>query len=500
MNPIWRERIVALVAALVAVWLAYGLAEGALVLPLVAGAIAAAAIFVRLTSMSIDAIVVGGLLFGYIVGNRGFAQLMPVPGLPLLPAEMGLAVASGCLMWRCARDKSLPWCRDALNYALLSWIIVGSARFAFDLPRYGFVAVRDFATVYYVAFFFIVQQLGQDERARRFLLKSLLVASATLPLVFTLFEFFPEFFIGTLTIRGVPLIYFKGDIAPAFLAVGGILLFLGPAPRHQWWARPLAVAMILRVFIGDNRASLLGTVVALAWIARSRFRRFAFVQGGVVALVLLLLVGLATFTNNPWATTKVRSASERALSVVDLTGRFAYRQEESLSKSDNNQFRWVWWRTVVAETLATNPALGLGFGYDLARGFLQEYNPDMAEDFTARSPHSILVTSLGRMGLVGLVIFLWILALVFARTWRVMRDPASEPMEVALWAALWPIAISAGLGVVLEGPMGAVVFWSLLGLATTHRAPTPEAPGASEAAQLEESTPALETTSPRPSN
>ena len=53
-------------------------------------------------------------------------------------------------------------------------------------------------------------------------------------------------------------------------------------------------------------------------------------------------------------------------------------------KGDNNRFRSVWWRTVVAETLAENPAFGLGFGHDLARNFLREFNPEMADDFTAR--------------------------------------------------------------------------------------------------------------------
>src|SRR4051812_49184376 len=102
MNPIWRERLVAVIAALLAVWLAFDVAQGAIVLPLVVTAIGLAAILTRLTGISIDAIAISFLLLGYIIGNRGFAQLMPVPGVPLLPAEMGLAVASACLLWRCA--------------------------------------------------------------------------------------------------------------------------------------------------------------------------------------------------------------------------------------------------------------------------------------------------------------------------------------------------------------------------------------------------------------
>lgn len=471
MNPIWRDRLITAVGAIVAVWLTFYLAEGDLLLPLGAGVIALGLIFVRVTGVRIDAIAVGVLLFGYMVGNRGFAQLTPLPSLPILPAEIGLVVAAASIVWRCSRDKSLPWRRDALNHALLAWIIVGAVRIPFDISRYGFVALRDFATVYYVAFFFIVQHLSREEHIRRFLLRALFVASTCLPFAFMLSEMFPEFFLGTLVFRGVPLIYFKGDLAPTFLAVGGIFLYVTAPLRHRSWSRVLAIGMIGWVFIGDNRASMLGTLVGLAWIVRSRFRSLAFVQVGIVAFAFLLLVAIAGLFDNMWAAKKVRGLTERMMSVADVSGRFTYSEESSHIKSDNNQFRWIWWRTVVSETLAENPAFGLGFGYDLARGFLQEYNPDMAEDFTARSPHNILVTTMGRMGVIGLGILVWILMLIFFRTLHVVRARTSDATQVALWASIWPIAISSGLGVVLEGPMGAVVFWSLLGLASSYRSP-----------------------------
>jgi O-antigen ligase len=469
MNPYWRERIVAVGAALMAVWLAFDLAQGAIMMPLLVVAIALAAILTRMTGVGVDVIVISFLWMGYVIGNRGFAQLMPVPGVPLLPAEIGLAIATSCLLWRCARDKRLPWHRDSLNYALLAWMLVGTARVIFDFPHDGILALRDYATVYYVAFFFIVQQFAQDERTRHFLLKSLFVTSACLPVVFTLFELFPEFFLGKLLIRGVPLVFFKGDLAPTFLTVASILLFLTSPHQHRWWARPLAVVMLVWVFAGDNRASMLGAVVALAWLLRSRFRRFAIVQASVLAAALLVLVTVAGIGHHPWAVDRVRSMTERIISVVDISGHFSYQQEASISKTGNNQFRWVWWQTIAEETMSTNPALGLGFGYDLARGFLQEYNPELAEDFTARSPHNIFVTVLGRMGLVGFALFGWAVALIFLLTWRVVREPDADATSVALSVSVWPILISSCLGVVLEGPMGAVVFWSLLGLANGYQ-------------------------------
>jgi hypothetical protein len=81
------------------------------------------------------------------------------------------------------------------------------------------------------------------------------------------------------------------------------------------------------------------------------------------------------------------------------------------------------------------------------------------------------------MGAVGLASLLALVAVLGVRTWRVVRDPAVDPAALGLWAAVWVIFVSACFGVVLEGPMGAVVFWSLLGLACalTRRTPAPAA-------------------------
>jgi O-antigen ligase len=465
MKPLWRDRIIMVFAAALALGLGVQVAEEAWVAPVAVAALAAAFILVRLVGQPIDTIALGFLLAGYILGNRGFAQLMPIPGLPLLPAETGLALTAVCLVWRCVRERRLPWSREPLDLILLAWLLLGTVRVVLDAPRFGFVAVRDYAMVYYAAFFFIAREASRNTRSHRFLQRCVLGASALLPLVFVLFELLPDFFLNTLLVRGSPLVFFKGDLVTTFLGVGGVLLFLAAPPRWRAGARALAVTMIMLVLVSDARASTLGVIVALGWVAVSRFRRFAWVQVGVATLGLLLLGGFAACSDNAWAAQKTRGIVERAMTVVDFRSGFDYREAHSVSKSENNQFRWVWWRTVTGETFAQNPVFGLGFGYDLARGFLQTYNPEMADEFSARSPHNILVTILGRLGLAGLLIFLVFLGLLAARTWRVVRAPESDATQVAQWIALWPIVVSACFGVVLEGPMGAVLFWTLLGIA-----------------------------------
>jgi len=478
MSLLLRSRLIAIGAVAVAVWLAWELAAGYYLWPALASVFIACGTLVILLGVSLEGLVLGLLLFGYLVGNRGFAQLMVSPHLPLLPAEAGLLLAGPWLLVRSALGRTLPLRRDLLNAGVACWIIIGTARVCFDVRPYGFIALRDYAMCYYAAFFFLAQAAA-DGGAWPFLRRILLAACLVQPVASVLVEAQPDFFFSTLAVRGVPLIYFKGDLALTFTAVSAFVLYFLSRGRHRLWAWPLATIDLLYVIGGDNRASMLGVIAGLGWLAFSRARRFVWVQAGVIALAVLALSSLAMLTESRWAKGKFDAALERVASITDLAGQGTYSTAESGMKGDNNRFRAVWWRTVIADTVEQNPAFGLGFGHDLAASFLREYNPDMAEDFTARSPHSIVISAFGRMGAVGVASLLALVLVIGVRTWRVIRDPGVDATPLGLWAAIWVILVSACFGVVLEGPMGAVVFWSLLGIACTLRGPE-SAPGRRE--------------------
>lgn len=481
MNVALRLRLLALGAIVVAVWLAWQLAHENYALPAIVSALAAMGIVVVWLRAPLGAILLGFALFGYLVGNRGFAQLMPAPWLPLLPAEFVLLAAGAWWLVQCAFERRLPFRNEALNWVILGWLVAGTGRLMFDIRPFGLMAVRDYAMIYYASFFFLAQHLATDARARQLLLSVLVAASLAQPAAALLAELFPEFFLTTLVVRGNPLIYFKGDLALTFTVASALLLAFLVRKPQRWWAWPLATVELLYVMGGDNRASMLGAVVALGWLAWSRARRFVLAQIAVIALAFLSVTGLALLAENDWARVKYHGITERVVSLGDFFGGRTYVSEESFMKGDNNRFRVIWWRSVIDETLVENPIFGLGFGHDLARNFLQEYNPDMAEDFTARSPHSIAVSAFGRMGLVGFGLFLLLCGILTVRTFRAMRHPSTASPTLGLWTSLWAILVSACFGVVLEGPMGAVVFWTLLGLASATTPTSAEADPLAEA-------------------
>jgi len=464
LSPAWRNRLVAAAAVLVAVLIGSDIANGALLLPTTCAGTLVALTVVRLQKVSFAALLLGLAIFGYVVGNRGFAQLSLARNVPLLPAEFVLLVAGALLLLRSAQEHRLPLQRDWLNIAILVWIVVSSVRVFFDVRTFGVMALRDYAMIYYAGFFFLGQEAARDPAGRRFLWRSLAAATVVLAILYPLFARFPDEVMNAIRIRSVPLFFLKADLAGTFMAVGAVMFFLAFEERHWKWALGVSLLLIGSTIVTNNRASMLGLMVASATLAlagRWRFIATQAVAGAVAAIVILFA---AYVGNRSWHDTPLGGLYERVVSLGDPLGRRTYSAEDAADKGDNNRFRAVWWRAVFDEAVEGGPWVGLGFGHDLAARFVREYYPDAADDFSVRSPHNVLLTIFARTGLVGFMPFAVIVGVLFVRMVREARAAVSE--KTAFWCCASVILVSACFGVVLEGPMGAVVFWTVLGVAS----------------------------------
>jgi O-antigen ligase len=250
----------------------------------------------------------------------------------------------------------------------------------------------------------------------------------------------------------------------AFCTAGFFWLWhLREKSGHRLWLVLAAPCLLLLGTLASPRAGIVAMcLVTLLWIVARGFRILAF-QVCVAGLALVLVISSALVIKKDLRETEAYSAYEKIVSIFDYHGKGTYLHNQSGDPGDNNQFRLVWWRELTKETLKRNPVFGLGFGYDLAAGFLAEYDLVSAEDFSARSPHSVIFSVLGRMGILGLLLWLGIIACM-ARAF--VRDFRSRDLSaLGLWSIVWVFLICACAGVVIEGPMGAVVFWTALGLA-----------------------------------
>jgi hypothetical protein len=412
-----------------------------------------------------DAWVLAGLLIGYLIGNRGFAQLFVAPSFPLLPAEAGLLVCAPVLLFRMAFKQGGGVQRDHLNFAIFAWMLLGAVRLPVDIRHYGFSALRDSAMVYYASFFFIAQAMCHHFASRQLLQRALGAGFLLLPVVTMASSLAPDFFLSTFTWRGTPLIYQKGDLVATYLASGFFFFWaLREEGRGRYWLIPAAICLLMSPTVGSPRAAMFGTtVITVAWLLARRYRLAWFQLGIISGALAVLLPILMLYRNQNVRETMAYSVYEHAISIFDVAGTGTYLHAETGDPGSNNRFRLVWWSNVAQETLETNPVFGLGFGADLAARFLASYDEVDAEDFTTRSPHSVIMTVFGRMGLLGLGFFLGIVVMMARSAHLAFRLRAFEAM--GLWSVAWGIWFSACFGVVLEGPMGAVIFWTVLGMA-----------------------------------
>lgn len=464
LNPWSRERLIYIGAAIAAVVAGSWIAQGTWVAAATLGGLLVFAALAYLAPRGTQVAVLTVLVWGYVLGSRGFAQLTPTAGLPLFPAECGLLLSGGLLLVQSCLERRVPVVRDGLNLFLLLWIVLGCARIGYDVRHWGFAALRDFALVYYAVFFFLAQAaLEHVESPSRWLHRALLITSAPLPLLLFLFSSYPDVFTQHLTFRGNPIIFYKGDLVGTFLSIGSVAWFLYfEEHRRRWWALLLSLVLAGAMVTTENRASFLALGVAALWLGIGGRWRFLQVLGASAVAGLVAIVLWSQFTGRRLEETPLRGLYEQAVSLTDFEGRRTYSTSRSGPKGDNNRFRVVWWRTVISDTVRTNPYIGMGFGYDLAEQFLREYYPDGGDDFSARSPHNVWVTLFARMGILGVVAFAAVAGAMARRTWTAVQ-PRQSPDRAVPWCTAWCLLTAASFGVVLEGPMGAVVFWISLG-------------------------------------
>ena len=478
MSAVAKSLIIAIFGLLFAVFIGTRLGQGSWMLP---GAIGLAGLLIGLYSVffkaiRLEALILGFLVFGYIVGNRGFAQLTLTQSSPVYFGEAGMMACLALLASRAAlkRERVIP--RTPLSLAIVAFITLGAVRLAMDLflalsPASSIVTIRDSATVYYALFFFIAYRVGLDPVGRRLLERCVLIGCIALLPVF-LIQFFiaPDLF-NRITFRGYPLIAQKGDLTTTYLAFASFYFFLRPARgTGLLFLRALSVVFFVGMLMLMARAALFGCGCAALLLLLARRPQFVFYQAAI-GFVAFIMLALFQFGQTKGDSNVVTRLTDRVESMVDLSSSHSYRGNTGDSSADNNQFRIVWWRSVYDEMLRKGPVFGLGFGYDLAAGFLRNYYANMFPNWDTRSPHSVWVTVLGRMGFLGLLSFTIVVFLIVRNAIAAARQVAhrrATAQTLAFWTGAIIILGSASFGVVLEGPMGGVLFWTFLGLAASQ--------------------------------
>lgn len=409
---------------------------------------------------------VGAILIGYAIMDRGFAYL-GVP--PVFVGEIVLALGVFVILTGAFSTRVFISPITWVMSVFVLWQLLITLQY---IRVYGLVAIRDAATWYYAIFAFLMAGILLRSRSvRKFpdwyaiCLPWFLIAAPALFLATALFrESIP-----TYPISGKPVIYVKpGDVGvhlagiAAFLALGLNRLFPRVGNRSflgkdfVLWAFVVADLIVVG---SRNRGGLLSFLTACAVV--TLFRPMNRLIKIIVPLVVVVFFAAALDVRIP-------IGGERYISVEQVTANIesiAF-QEDRKSLSNTVEWRLEWWREIIDDTVfGKNFWTGRGYGVNLAEvdGF--------ADQTGNRSPHSGHMTILARSGVPGLaawVVLNIVIALMLLRGY--FRARASEWPDLAnlnLWLlAYWSaFVVNMSFDVYLEGPQGGIWFWCIVGFA-----------------------------------
>lgn len=407
----------------------------------------------------------------YLLATSRWGSYAHLPGVPFYIGDAVLALAIVQLLFLVLRRRAvvsswreMPWI-VRLACLLLLWSIV---RFVFR-THVGVVALRDFAPYAYAAAALGAYLLPVRRHDVTAMIYTALTLHAAWFVAVDMRVLDPaELALGPAAAR---VFSTRPDIDGTVCAIAiafalGHLLLARPARGGRWFSAWVAVFVAMNgygVLSQHSRAGLgaailaVGTVIAVWAARRSRSQRRAETWGVAVAIVFvaaLVVAAIVTFTppGQRLVETLSRAPGE---STGTLNARFYVYERVGSYLLDYPQ----------------RALFGVGFGPDFLFASGSQWVLEGTMYQNVRSPHNYVVGTWARLGLVGAVIAVLLLA---ASAWTGVKALFAGDGPATRLAALTVIAVPvpAMLGVVLESPFGALpYFWAVgqLGAAEVAR-------------------------------
>jgi hypothetical protein len=402
--------------------------------------------FGRFEETALLLLVGGPLVLGYGFANLGVAGSVPIPLAEILLVP---------LVIKAIIDRPSTLNQRFLRPLALLWLFT-LCRLVIDLPTWGIDALRDATIIFESAAIFVGYWAGRSAEPEYWIgrLKWIFLAvffyASLYPWRAILLEHSPV--VGLQ--RDVPLL---GSMAGVDFAVAAGLMFF--ACHGSGWRRILLIvwgAVLLAVFQARSLYIIVPAAALVAgWLLRKNTRLV--VASLLIAPIALLAVdGLrASGIQGRIGPLEPSFYGEQLGTILGSEGAGAGSRADRLDWMSDTIER------VTSST--TNTLFGLGFGPDLALGFRD------AGEGAVRKPHNDLLEIFGRMGLVGLLLFLMLLARLVLPLIPAARRGRSAPLFAFILATATIYLMGAAVQPLLAFPYGAIPLFFLLGLGFGHR-------------------------------
>lgn len=416
----------------------------------------------------IPAVVLGVLLAGYMLGDKGFAYLH-LPGTPIFVGEMALTIIAVYLIgFYPINDDRL---RSPVRLILVVFLLYSAARTLPYLGQYGIDALRDASQWYYgiLAFFVadFVRRRGIGPIVGWFgKILPWFVLWAPISLILSQVLSAP-----LVPDSDVPIAAHRGSNTSVLLTAGlGFMWMLDERVsgiNRRQRAVLTAVSGLFLVVAGiQNRGGLLAAIAGLGllyWYARSEQRHFVGIICTVVFIVALIFsvidMRVSLFSNQ-----RDISAEQLVENLVSVVNPDAV--ETSGDLAGNSSWRLDLWGEILRDVNLNSPVLGKGYGISLG----DEYGFEGAGETELRSAHNSHMTIFARSGYLGAGLWLLMWAVWFIAMMRSRLALAARGLEVE--AAVAVVAMACALAVLvnavfdpsIEGPPVSAWIWSVFGL------------------------------------
>ncbi len=407
----------------------------------------------------------GLVLAGYAVFGRGFAYLgVPPVFLSELALLVGLAVFLRQRRWR--EVLAMPTALGIV--ALIAW---GLCRTLPYLGTHGIDALRDGVLYGYaaVAVFVAAALISRPELLPRLIGRYQRLAPwvvVIMPVVIV-----ADLALGDAMPRwpwaNIRIVDQKPGDAAVHLGAISALAVVGLLPlRSALW--PLLIVATMAVLGAQSRGALLAWMVAVGLAMAARPLK----GWGLRLIAIVMLAMVLGLVINPAVKMPHRDREYSARQLVD-NAVSAFVSDQAGDLDNTKRWRLRWWTDIANYTLH-GPYFwtGKGFGINLAN----DDGYQIVHDDAVRSPHNGHLTVLARAGVPGLTLWAavhlsWLLLMLngwfVARQARRERWVALFTVLTAFWAAMM---CNASVDVYLEGPMGGLWCWTVMGigLAAAH--------------------------------
>ena len=220
----------------------------------------------------------------------------------------------------------------------------------------------------------------------------------------------------------------------------------------------LAVCLIGTLSTG-SRAGLASAILLCCLSVVLAYRRGLTRNAGLIsaALVPMFLIGMMA----------VLPQTDIGQRLAGTLGASADGSELGLGAAGTTEARKEAWVALYNYSVddAFRAVAGVGFGPDVlfdsgARRLLVGADP--SEETIPRAPHNFWLNTLARLGVIGLMLYFWLIFLALREAIRAW--PRGNELDLLVGSLILGTLIIATLGVVMESPFGAVPFYYCVGL------------------------------------